>query len=169
MPSWNDSSCMCVQCTLYSSLPELKNFTWMAMNYYIVSCPTRLSSQEQRNVAQRCANYYLIGIYELGNQHLPASSPCVTSPRWLFVIAHPFVNFKLVKDNRPYVARRLEDLSSGLYKSTSWSTHQPIPDIYNPSHHKSAARFEKWELNCQIECNLCDRGKKTETETKTKT
>ena len=44
----------------------------MAMNYYIVSCPTRLSSQEQRNVAQRCANYYLIGIYELGNQHLPA-------------------------------------------------------------------------------------------------
>ena len=89
-----------------------------------------------------------------------ASSPCVTSPRWLFVIAHPFVNFKLVKDNSLYVARRLEDLSSGLYKSTSWSTHQLIPDIYNPSHHKSAARFEKWELNCQIECNFCDGGKK---------
>ena len=64
------------------------------------------------------------------------SSPCMTSPRWLFVIAHPFVNFKPVKDNSPYVARRLEDLSSGLYKSTSWSTHQPIPGIYNPSHHK---------------------------------
>ena len=64
------------------------------------------------------------------------SSPCMTSPRWLFVIAHSFVNFKLVKDNSPYVARRLEDLSSGLYKSTSWSTHQPISDIYNPSHHK---------------------------------
>ena len=60
----------------------------------------------------------------------------MTSPRWLFVIAHPFVNFKPVKDNSPYVERRLEDLSSGLYKSTSWSTHQPISDIYNPSHHK---------------------------------
>ena len=74
------------------------------------------------------------------------SSPCMTSPRLLFVIAHPFVNFNLVKDNSPYVARRLEDLSSGLYKSTSWSTHQPISDIYNPNHHKvqHVEKRENW-------------------------